>query len=167
MAKSGAWQPVPPSHLINSPDFFGPRPSADSVRCCPAAPRMAVGQSPAIRFFRRQEVHDLIALARTITDSRDTLALGALMRGPLVGLTEAELLDIADALPIAESARGIAPRAAHRSGLDTLASSGSCHRTKAAAFRRRFGFLPVDPVDPSSTAMACSLRSTGVTPLLR
>src|SRR6516225_8824498 len=35
----------------------------------------------------------------------------------------------------AESARGISPRAAHRSGLDTLASSGSCHRVKAAAFR--------------------------------
>jgi hypothetical protein len=34
----------------------------------------------------------------------------------------------------AESARGISPRAAHRSGLDTLASSGSCHRMKAAAF---------------------------------
>src|SRR6201993_2245845 len=31
--------------------------------------------------------------------------------------------------------RGIAPRASHRSGLDTLASSGSCHRAKAAAFR--------------------------------
>ena len=30
---------------------------------------------------------------------------------------------------------GISPRAPHRSGLDTLASSGSCHRTKAAAFR--------------------------------
>src|SRR5260370_5297901 len=30
--------------------------------------------------------------------------------------------------------RGISPRASHRSGLDTLASSGSCHRTKAAAF---------------------------------
>ena len=28
--------------------------------------------------------------------------------------------------PIAESARGISPRAAHRSGRDTLASSGSC-----------------------------------------
>src|SRR4029453_9458379 len=27
------------------------------------------------------------------------------------------------------------PPASHRSGLDTLASSGSCHRTKAAAFR--------------------------------
>jgi flagellum-specific ATP synthase len=34
----------------------------------------------------------------------------------------------------AESARGISPRAAHRSGRDTLASSGSCHRMKAAAF---------------------------------
>jgi hypothetical protein len=35
----------------------------------------------------------------------------------------------------AEWARGISPRAPHRSGLDTLASSGSCHRSKAAAFR--------------------------------
>ena len=34
----------------------------------------------------------------------------------------------------AESAQGISPRAAHRSGLETLASSGSCHRAKAAAF---------------------------------
>jgi ATP-dependent exoDNAse (exonuclease V) beta subunit len=50
-------------------------------------------------FFQRQEVHDLIALARILADARDTLALGALLRGPLVGLTEAELLDIADALP--------------------------------------------------------------------
>ena len=51
-------------------------------------------------FFRRQEVQDLIALARTLADGRDTLALGALLRGPLVGLTEAELLDVADALPL-------------------------------------------------------------------
>jgi ATP-dependent exoDNAse (exonuclease V) beta subunit len=50
-------------------------------------------------FFRRQEVVDLIALTRTLADARDTLALGALLRGPLVGLTEGELLDIADALP--------------------------------------------------------------------
>jgi ATP-dependent exoDNAse (exonuclease V) beta subunit len=50
-------------------------------------------------FFRRQEVADLIALTRTLADARDTLALGALLRGPLVGLTESELLDIADALP--------------------------------------------------------------------
>ena len=51
-------------------------------------------------FFRRQEVKDLIALTRTLADARDTLALGALLRGPLVGLTEAELLDIAEGLPV-------------------------------------------------------------------
>ena len=51
-------------------------------------------------FFRRQEVKDLIALTRTLADPRDTLALGALLRGPLVGLTEAEMLDIAEGLPV-------------------------------------------------------------------
>ena len=51
-------------------------------------------------FFRRQEVQDLIALARTLADGRDTLAFGALLRGPLIGLTETELLDVADALPL-------------------------------------------------------------------
>jgi ATP-dependent exoDNAse (exonuclease V) beta subunit len=50
-------------------------------------------------FFRRQEIQDLIALTRAIADARDTLALGTLLRGPLVGLTETELLDIADGLP--------------------------------------------------------------------
>jgi exodeoxyribonuclease-5 len=50
-------------------------------------------------FFRRQEIQDLIALASTIADGRDTLALGALLRGPLVGLTEEALLDALAALP--------------------------------------------------------------------
>jgi CRISPR-associated exonuclease Cas4 len=49
--------------------------------------------------FRRQEVQDLLALARVLADGGDTLAFGALMRGPLVGLTEEELLDITAALP--------------------------------------------------------------------
>jgi ATP-dependent exoDNAse (exonuclease V) beta subunit len=49
-------------------------------------------------FFRRQEIKDLIALTRTLADGRDTLALGALLRGPLVGLTETELLEIAEGL---------------------------------------------------------------------
>lgn len=49
--------------------------------------------------FRRQEIQDLIALTRVLADQRDTLALGALLRGPLVGLTEEELLDIIWALP--------------------------------------------------------------------
>lgn len=51
-------------------------------------------------FFRRQEIHDLIAVTLAIADARDTLALGALLRGPLVGLTEAELLDIAEGIPL-------------------------------------------------------------------
>ena len=50
-------------------------------------------------FFRRQEIHDLIALTRTLADARDTLAFGALLRGPLVGLTEEMLLDATAALP--------------------------------------------------------------------
>jgi ATP-dependent exoDNAse (exonuclease V) beta subunit len=52
--------------------------------------------------FRRQEIQDLIALTRVLADRRDTLALGALLRGPLVGLTEEELLDIIWALPRSE-----------------------------------------------------------------
>jgi CRISPR-associated exonuclease Cas4 len=52
--------------------------------------------------FRRQEAQDVVALVRALADTRDTLALGALLRGPLVGLTEQELLDIAARLPAAE-----------------------------------------------------------------
>jgi len=61
-------------------------------------------------FFHRQEIQDLIALTRTLADGRDTLALGALLRGPLVGLTEAELLDIAEALPLDEDYPDRSPR---------------------------------------------------------
>ena len=49
--------------------------------------------------FKRQEIQDLIAVTRVLADPRDTLALGALLRGPLVGLTEEELLDIVWKLP--------------------------------------------------------------------
>jgi ATP-dependent exoDNAse (exonuclease V) beta subunit len=61
---------------------------------------IAVSTQAGKGFFRRQEIQDLIALTRTLADGRDTLALGALLRGPLIGLTEAELLDIAEALPL-------------------------------------------------------------------
>jgi ATP-dependent exoDNAse (exonuclease V) beta subunit len=50
-------------------------------------------------FFRRQEVQDLIAVARAVADRRDTLAFGALLRGPLVGLSEEEIADAIAALP--------------------------------------------------------------------
>lgn len=43
--------------------------------------------------YRQQEVQDMIALTRTIADERDTLALGAFLRGPMIGLTEQEMLD--------------------------------------------------------------------------
>lgn len=49
--------------------------------------------------FRRQEAQDFVALVRSLADPRDTLALAALLRGPLVGLTEQELLDITQDLP--------------------------------------------------------------------
>ena len=66
----------------------------------------------------------------------------------------------------AESARGVSPRAAHRSGRDTLASSGSCHRAKTAASRRELELLLL-PVGSLPTSVTCPLRSTGITPLPR
>jgi ATP-dependent exoDNAse (exonuclease V) beta subunit len=49
--------------------------------------------------LRRQEFQDLLALTRALADPTDTLAFGAFMRGPFVGMTEEELLDITAALP--------------------------------------------------------------------
>ena len=49
--------------------------------------------------FKRQEIQDLIALTRVLADGRDTLAFGALLRGPLVGLTDEQLLDLVWGLP--------------------------------------------------------------------
>ncbi len=60
--------------------------------------------------FRRQEIQDLIALTRILADRRDTLALGALLRGPLVGLTEEDLLDIIWGLPRSEEQPDRIPR---------------------------------------------------------
>lgn len=61
---------------------------------------IAVATQAGKGFYRRQEVQDLIALCRVLADGRDTIALGALLRGPLVGLSEEALLDIACALPL-------------------------------------------------------------------
>ena len=52
--------------------------------------------------YRRQEIHYLIAITRVLSSGRDTMALGAFLRGPLVGLTEEELLDIVAELPEGE-----------------------------------------------------------------
>ncbi len=61
-------------------------------------------------FFQRQEVQDLIAVARTLASEDDTLAFGALMRGPLVGLTEQEMLDILEDLAQAQAGSTATPR---------------------------------------------------------
>ena len=60
--------------------------------------------------FQRQEIQDLIAVTRVLADPRDTLALGALLRGPLVGLTEDELLDIVWDLPRSDDKPDELPR---------------------------------------------------------
>ena len=49
--------------------------------------------------YQRQEIQDLIALTRVLADGRDGVALGALLRGPLVGMSEEDLLDIVWELP--------------------------------------------------------------------
>lgn len=63
---------------------------------------LAVSSQAGKTLMRRQETQDVLALLRVLADSSDTLAFGALMRGPLVGLSDQELLDITTALPQAE-----------------------------------------------------------------
>jgi ATP-dependent exoDNAse (exonuclease V) beta subunit len=60
---------------------------------------LAVSSQAGQTLMRRQETQDVLALLRVLADSSDFLAFGALMRGPLVGLSERELLDITAALP--------------------------------------------------------------------
>lgn len=60
---------------------------------------LGVASQAGKNLMRRQETQDVLALLRTLADPSDTLAFGALMRGPLVGLTEARLLAITAALP--------------------------------------------------------------------
>ena len=61
--------------------------------------RLAVSSQAGRSLMLRQETQDVLALLRVLADSSDVLAFGALMRGPLVGLSEQELLDITAALP--------------------------------------------------------------------
>ena len=72
--------------------------------------RIPVATQAGKGLFRRQEVQDLIAVTRVLADQRDTLALGALLRGPLAGLTEEELLDIVWQLPRSDDAPEVLPR---------------------------------------------------------
>lgn len=62
------------------------------------AERLSVASQAGKTLLRRQETQDVLALLRLLADPFDTLAFGAFMRGPLVGLTDEELLDITEAL---------------------------------------------------------------------
>lgn len=55
--------------------------------------------------FLRQEIQDLVALARTLASPSDTMALASFLRGPLVGLTDEILLDAVHAAPVPAGAR--------------------------------------------------------------
>jgi CRISPR-associated exonuclease Cas4 len=68
---------------------------------------LAVSSQAGQTLMRRQETQDALALLRVLTDSSDVLAFGALMRGPLVGLSEQELLDITAALPPGEAGQAM------------------------------------------------------------
>jgi len=60
--------------------------------------RIAVASQAGHALFRRQELQDILVLVRALADPLDTLAFGALMRGPVVGLRDEDLLDITAAL---------------------------------------------------------------------
>jgi CRISPR-associated exonuclease Cas4 len=67
----------------------------------------AVSSQAGQTLMRRQETQDILALLRVLADSSDVLAFGALMRGPLVGLSEQELLDITATLPPGEAGQAM------------------------------------------------------------
>jgi ATP-dependent exoDNAse (exonuclease V) beta subunit len=56
--------------------------------------RIPVASQAGKALMRRPETLDVLALLRTLSDATDKLAFGALLRGPIIGLSDAELLDI-------------------------------------------------------------------------
>lgn len=70
---------------------------------------LSVASQAGQTLFLRQATQDVLALMRVLADPLDTLAFGALLRGPLVGLKDAELLDITEELrssSMGEESRG-------------------------------------------------------------
>jgi hypothetical protein len=67
----------------------------------------------------------------------------------------------------AEWAGGIAPPASHRSGRESLPSSGSCYPWKAAAFGRARRAPPVAGWPWGLRRVTCARRSAGITPCQR
>ncbi|MGE7370312.1 UvrD-helicase domain-containing protein [Neorhizobium sp. NPDC001467] len=99
--------------------------------------RISVASQAGNALFRRQELQDLLALVRTLADPLDTLAFGALMRGPVVGLSDEELLDITAALkPDADGRRRfqlrtVADDVVHSLAREVLVKLQGLHRLAA------------------------------------
>ncbi|KAA0078154.1 UvrD-helicase domain-containing protein [Tardiphaga sp. P9-11] len=90
-------------------------------------------------FFRRQEIQDLIALTCALADARDSLALGAFLRGPIVGLTETELLDIVEQLPVDPKQPDRLPMLSLRTDPDKIANATASNAIRILAFLRGQG----------------------------
>jgi ATP-dependent exoDNAse (exonuclease V) beta subunit len=60
--------------------------------------RIPVASQAGKALMRRPETQDVLTLLRTLSDATDILAFGALLRGPIIGLSDAELLDIVNNL---------------------------------------------------------------------
>lgn len=84
-------------------------------------------------FWLRQEIQDMVALTRVLADGRDGLAFLALLRGPLVGITDEELLDIAWKLPPDDRLDGWPARLNVGTSLDHIDQQ---HETARNAIRR-------------------------------
>lgn len=66
---------------------------------------LAVASQAGKALMRRQETQDVLALLRALADPFDTLAFGAFLRGPMVGLPEARLLAVTAGLPAGPDGR--------------------------------------------------------------
>jgi ATP-dependent exoDNAse (exonuclease V) beta subunit len=66
---------------------------------------LSVASQAGKTLLRQQETQDVLALLRVLADPADTLAFGAFMRGPMVGITDEELLDIAESVHQAFAAK--------------------------------------------------------------
>ena len=102
---------------------------------------------PALSALRsaRHAIDSHVGFLEKRTQSKSIFAVllstanGTSRRCAIVGFQTIAAISRARSGAIAESARGISPRAAHISGLKPLDLSGSCQHPKAAAFRCTLG----------------------------
>lgn len=108
--------------------------------------------------FDRQETQDMLALVRALADPTDTIAFGALLRGPLVGLTDEMLLDAAAALPQAND--GAPGRLSIRTRLEDVPDGLLRGRLKVLQELRRRASLTTPAVVLAEAVERLGVRAT-------